>query len=304
MTAPGPAPTAAGTAFDRAIAVAPARVDPATGVGAVVGHVDPAWGAPTGPNGGYLAAIAVRALDAVVDPDAALRLRSLTVHYLRSARGGALELTVEPLRRGRRITSARFLATQEGRPVLTGVAAYAAPGLDEPARWAPSAPDVAPPPSADATCPAADYRRDTDAWLEPTPEMPPVVHRLRVAPRIGGPPFGGRTPTEGHPAVAGGWVALPEPRPIDAVLAVLATDAWWPAAFEAVSRPVIAPTIDLTIHLRADLPPGGLAPTPLLAEFRTATAAGGLVEEDGRVFLPDGTLVAQSRQLALLAPVG
>jgi hypothetical protein len=41
----------------------------------------------------------------------------------------------------------------------------------------------------------------------------------------------------------------------------------------------------------------------VLGHYRSTAAQGGLVEEDATLFHPDGTLLAQSRQLALLAPV-
>jgi acyl-CoA thioesterase len=68
---------------------------------------------------------------------------------------------------------------------------------------------------------------------------------------------------------------------------------------------VAAPTIDLTVHFRA---PGAVAALAaedhLLVRFRSTTAAGGFFEEDGELWSPDGTLLAQSRQLALLLPLG
>ena len=57
-----------------------------------------------------------------------------------------------------------------------------------------------------------------------------------------------------------------------------------------------APTIDLTVHFRAPLPYTG----PLVARFTTRLARDGFFEEDGELWTPDGTLIAQSRQLALL----
>jgi hypothetical protein len=151
--------------------------------------------------------------------------------------------------------------------------------------------------------PADRYRRDAAAWIAPFPGMPPITTQLRLSPRLGGLPFSGRVPTDGGGVETGGWIGSPEDQPIDAAYLAQLTDFWWPPSVEAVDRPVAAPTIDLTIHVRADLPPGGLPAAPVLGHYRSTAAQGGLVEEDATLFHPDGTLLAQSRQLALLAPV-
>ena len=71
-----------------------------------------------------------------------------------------------------------------------------------------------------------------------------------------------------------------------------------PRDLAAPDRAYAAPTIDLTVHIRAPLPVTG----PLLARFTSRLASDGFFEEDGELWAPDGTLVAQSRQLALLLP--
>ena len=55
-----------------------------------------------------------------------------------------------------------------------------------------------------------------------------------------------------------------------------------------------APTLDLTIHFRAPVAGNGCWPTTGRA------SAGGAWEEDGELWGADGTLLAQSRQLALI----
>jgi hypothetical protein len=55
------------------------------------------------------------------------------------------------------------------------------------------------------------------------------------------------------------------------------------------------PTVELTVHVRAVPTPG-----PLRCVFRTRFVHGGMFEEDGEVWDSSGTLVALSRQLALL----
>ncbi|MGZ4784895.1 MAG: acyl-CoA thioesterase domain-containing protein, partial [Acidimicrobiales bacterium] len=51
------------------------------GAGRYTARVDPGWWIERGPNGGYVAALILRAVTAeVADPDR--QLRSFTVHYL------------------------------------------------------------------------------------------------------------------------------------------------------------------------------------------------------------------------------
>jgi hypothetical protein len=289
--------TLATTAFERATAVV-ADGD------RQVADVDLDWAAPTGPNGGYLAAIVVRAVEATADPEHQRQLRSLSLQYLRSATEGPLELDVRTVRSGRRLASVAVTARQQGREVLTGFATLASRGLDEAGAWTPPMPDVAAAPSADAgTAPIDRFDRRGDHWLELPPGLPPIIGQLRIAPRIGTGPYTGRTVAPGEPIETGGWMGSPEPQRIDAAYAAQLTDFWWPPALEVLTTPVIAPTIDLTIHVQADLPVGGLDPAAVLGAYRTSVAANGLAEEDGTLYLPDGTVLARSRQLALLAPL-
>jgi acyl-CoA thioesterase len=290
---------AAATEFDRATAVTP------LGDGRYAGEVFAGWSALPGPNGGYLAALGVRALQAEVDPTGDRQLRSLTCHYLRPAHEGEIELEVELVRSGKRFSTARLTAVQDGKEAFTGLAAFAVPGLASAAAWSPDPPAVAPAPARDADrLPPDAFTPESGAWIAPTDEMPPIVHRVKIAPRFGSNPFAGVPLVPGEAPVAGGWMELPEPRPIDAAYVALLTDAWWPPSLQPLSELAVAPTVDLTIHVRGDLPPAGLPDQPVLGRFHTAAVQGGLMEEDGMLFLPDGTLLAQSRQLALLAPIG
>ena len=65
------------------------------------------------------------------------------------------------------------------------------------------------------------------------------------------------------------------------------------------------PTVDLTIHFRAELPhPGARDDVVARRVPHRRVADGGFLEEDGEVWAPDGTLLAQSRQLATMLPFG
>jgi len=274
--------------------------------GRFVAEVDPGWSAPTAANGGYLAAIMVRAVEATFADQPERAIRSLTCHYLRPAGAGPLEIEVERVRSGQRISSARVRATQNGREVITALAALAVPDLPAAGTWVPARPEVAPAPSRDAPALAPDrWRRDeSEHWLAHIPGTPSIFHRVKTAPRFGGVPFSGRALPPGEGPQTGGWITLPTARPVDAAYVALCTDVWWPPGFEPLDRPAVAPTIDLTIHFRADIPAGGFPDQPVLGWYRSTAANAGLVEEDGLLFLGDGTLLAHSRQLAIFMPVG
>lgn len=287
------------TDFDRATAIEP------LGDGRYGGLIEDGWGAPPGPNGGYLAAVVVRAMQAHIAPAGERQLRSFTAHYLRPAGPGEVEIEVATVRAGRRFSTTRATVHQNGKEIITALAAFSGRGMPAAGTWTPAMPDIAPAPPRDAPgVPPSDFHPNSGEWLAPTPEMPSIVHRVKVGPRLGGRPFSGRELAAGEAVETGGWIQSLQPRPIDAVYLALLADVWWPPSLEPLTAPAIAPTIDLTVHIRADLPPGGLPDQPVLGRFWTAAAVNGTMEEDGELFLPDGTLLAQSRQLALLAPFG
>jgi acyl-CoA thioesterase len=257
----------------RAVADAPGRF---------AAEISPAWGVPHGPNGGYVAAIMLRAMQAAIaDPERAPR--SLTLHYLRPPAAGPCEVAVEVERAGRTLTSLSARVLQDGQPMVVALGAFAG-GFPTAADYASPAPDV-PPPEALRVVPA-------DAGL------PPIAQRTALA-----PVFGPRALSGADEALVGGWLRLAEPRVADAAAIAFYCDAWVPSPFPRLTEPAPAPTIDLTIHFRARLPHAGMAPgDPVLARFASSTSRDGLFEEDGEIWAPDGTLLAQSRQLAILMP--
>ena len=76
------------------------------------------------------------------------------------------------------------------------------------------------------------------------------------------------------------------------MLLLLVADALPPVTFD-LGLPGWAPTIELTVHLRAKPAPGWLR-----VVHSTRNLAGGYFEEDAEVWDSAGRLVAQSRQLA------
>jgi acyl-CoA thioesterase len=268
------------TEFERGTAVAPRAEGGFTAV------LDPAWFIVRGPNGGYLAAILLRALMSTVD-DPARAPRSLTIHYLRAPEAGpiAIETTVE--RAGRSVWTVSARMVQAERPIALALSAFSV-DWDAPA-W------------GDARPPAVDPAGPRDQMGVPRPDRaPPFAFNFLYEQR-----FGSRDPSPSEGAEVGGWFALKEPRVVDAPAAAMFCDAWIPPIFTALNRPAFAPTIDLTIHFRARLPVEGAAADDLtLGRFITRRLHEGFMEEDGELWSEDGVLLAQSRQLALVFGAG
>jgi acyl-CoA thioesterase len=260
------------SAFERATAVAP------LGDGAWAGTCDGAWNTQLGPNGGYIAAIVLRAMIAELDePDR--EPRSLTCHYLRPPQVGELRVDAVVERRGRTMSTVTARLTQGGRLCVIAVAAFAIELMGAVEYGA--MPPLAPEPGSVTP-------------LEPPPGIP-MVAQFDVRPTFGAAPYSGAPD-----ALTGGWMRFAEPRALDAPALAMYVDAWLPSPMPYLTKPVLAPTIDLTVHFRAPAEAAAIVDEPVLARFRSSTAAGGFFEEDGELWSRDGVLLAQSRQLALL----
>lgn len=242
--------------------------------------IDPGWWVMVAPNGGYVAAILVRALEAVVE-DPGRTARSLTIHYLERIVEGPALVRVVREREGRSLTSLSVRMEQGGRTVALALAAFSAPWEAPPLELTPRMPDVPPPGEAR---PIAAKHQD---------RFPEIFRRYEFRPAGGERPFSGADRAE-----VAAWVRLAEgERPIDAALLAAFSDACAPAVFPVLEAPRGLPTVDLTLHFRGGLP---LPPDWVYARFRTQLAREGIVEEDGELWSRSGTLLAQSRQLALL----
>jgi acyl-CoA thioesterase len=247
--------------------------------------IAPGWRAGRGPHGGYLAAILLRALTAMVD-DPARAPRSLTIHYASAPQTGPVEIRTTIERQGRSLSTLSARMEQAGRVTALALAAFSVP-------WeAPSANELSMP---ELGLPDAE-RRSTPKLFKGAPEF---THQLVMQPRVGAVPFAG----SGAPMRIGGWIGLPEPRPVDALALALFCDAWFPPSFIALEAPAISPTVDLTIHFRQSISKCDCDPAALcLSVFETRLLHDGLFEEDGVIWAADGTVLAQSRQLGIVIP--
>jgi acyl-CoA thioesterase len=240
------------------------------------GRVLERWWVVRGPFGGYLSAFLTRAMMAAVD-DPARPPRSLTVHFVDAPVAGPLEVVVTTERVGRSSTALSLRLEQEGRPVALALGGCAAWREGEP-EWADPAPEVPAPDQCQA--------------------LPDVEGRPRFHDELDVRWVSGGAPGLPSPEARNlSWLRLKEPQPLDHLTVTALSDGWLPAAFSRLGRFAIVPTLDLTIHFRAPLPVDG---EWLLADYRSRFSIGGAWEEDGELWARDGTLVAQSRQLAMI----
>lgn len=246
------------------------------------------WRAGRGPHGGYLAAVILRALTLALN-DVGRSPRSLTIHFLKAPEEGPvlIETTIE--RAGRSLSTLSARMSQEGATMALALSAFSVPWTG-PEITELAMPEVAPP----------SPERDPGT-LFPLELGPAFARYIVLQRRFGEMPFtGAQAPLE-----TGGWLGLVEPRPLDALALAFYTDALVPTPFMRLDAPAPAPTIDITIHFRTALPrpaTDGAAPDAhelVLARTHTTLIHEGFFEEDAVIWGQDGTVLAQSRQLAL-----
>jgi len=264
------------TRFDRDTAVRPLDGEP----GAFEARIDRGWWVVRGPNGGYVAAILLRALAERVEPERAPR--SLTVHYTAPPDEGAVRIETRVERAGRSLSTVTARMLQGERVLALALGAFSRP-RPGPRFDHVQMPEAAPPEACHSF-----------------PSGIPMHDRYQYRWAIGEPPGSGS-----EQALAGGWIRGEEPQRADAPLVTAFTDAWPPACFswaQGHERFGAVPTVDLTVHFRRDLPLAGARPDDFyLAVFRSRVAEQGFIEEDGEVWSRDGMLLAQSRQLAVIS---
>ena len=248
------------------------------GDGAYEGAIDGRWWTPRGPLGGYVMAILLRGIQMEVG-DESRQPRSLTVQFLRPPQAGPVTVRATVERAGRSLTNASARLEQDGQTLALAISAlsraWPGPVLDEVPM-----PQVEPPAARGAT---------------PNPDRdpkPPFLDLVTMQPRFGEAPFSGA-----DRALVGGWLGLLEERPVDALTVVVLADAWFPAPWPRLTKLAPAPTIEMSVYFRAPLP---LPDSLLLGRFDSRLVRDGFFDENGELWAPDGTPVAQSRQLGLL----
>jgi acyl-coenzyme A thioesterase PaaI-like protein len=237
------------------------------------------WSGRASINGGFLLALCTRALGRVLPfPDPLV----VSGFYLRPGSPGPARVTTEVLRSGKTTAFGHASLWRDGKEILRATAAFtdlaaAAGRAANGVSFASLAPPDLPLPQECAVLPADSVRGITIAQrLEyRTPKMP-----------------GWATGQPSGDPKAEFWMRFRDGREPDTLSLPLLVDAAAPPVLEVG---VLSTTVELTVHLRARPAPGWLACRAL-----TRHLAGGYHEEDFEIWDSAGTLVAQSRQLALV----
>ncbi len=243
--------------------------------------LDGGWSVGGGLNGGYLLAVIGNALKAALPakPDPL----SISAYYLAAGTPGPAEIDVRVLREGGSVATAAADLTQDGQTRLTVLATYG--DLDH----------------------SADEVRTTAVPFDLPPLAQCVPHTMapesfrEAAPLLGRfemlfhpDRVGWATGAPDHSGELSAWFRLEDGRDPDPIELLMVADALPPVMF-TYGQLGWAPTLELTVHVRAKPAPGWLR-----VRHATRNIAGGMFEEDCEVWDAADRLVVQSRQLARL----
>lgn len=246
-------------------------------------QVAPGWGQGRATYGGLVGALLLASVTGALrdagDARPTQPLRALTVSFVAPVAPGPVGLEPTILRRGSNVTQAHALMRQEGAVVAAMLASFGAhrsSTIEVPAEH------VMPP------------LPDPDS-IEPFPAIPGATPdffshvELRLV--TGGAPFSGSESSS-----ITGWMrfrAAPEGFGVEHLVAL--ADAWPPAVLQMLSAPAPASSLSWTLELVDELV--DVAPdTHWAYEVHSDVARDGYAHTQARLWRPDGTLTAISRQ--------
>jgi acyl-CoA thioesterase len=251
------------------------------GEGRFRARVDERWTSLQGVHGGIVAAIALTAAERVLagsGVDAATSLRAATFGYARGNSVGDLTIEIEVVRRGRAMVTSHARVVQDGD--VTTVARFHHstpwPGLEL---------DDAPPmPARPAgTVPLA------------VGEQPAHLHNVETSLHPATTIFAG---TDRAELIA--WSRPLGTGTFDVAWLTMFGDYFPPAVFTRATAPLRAVTVEYSIQVHRSAGPWTLGPEEhLTARMHAFLARDGFAVEDGWIYLPDGSLLATTRQTRL-----
>lgn len=249
------------------------------------------------PQGGVVAALAVRAMEVLLD-EPSQTLRTVTAVFAGKVATGPVEIDATVLRRGRSMSQLTATVRNPGEVAgLTAIAAFGAPrrGFS----------------FTDLEMPAVDGPEGRRSFRDPLPDgidfeftrppMPFWEEIIESRPVIGRPPW---EPHEDSPAESASWCRIDDPPlladgRLDPLAAVVLCDTMPGAVGQKLgpdAGPWFGPSVDLTVHLLEPTEPGWL-----LAHNRARHAGDGYASVDQALWTQDGRLVAYATQLMFFA---
>jgi acyl-CoA thioesterase len=253
------------------------RVEPAGPDGEYRAALTGRWDGIAGTlNGGYMLAVCTRALGLTLPfPDPIV----VSGFFLRPGTAGPAAVRTTLVRSGRTTAFGEAVLAQDGKEIVRATAAFARLGQDGLA-YADGAPPNLPPPAECVDIPVRSFG------------LASIAERIEF--RSASLPgwYSGRP--SGRPGYEF-WMRFADGRNADVYALPLLVDSTAPSVLELGAG---STTIQLTVHLRAHPAPGWLA-----CRATTRFVSGGYHEEDFEAWDSAGTLVAQSRQLAVVLPL-
>ncbi len=228
------------------------------------------WSSLMGAHGGFVTALAVRAVEQHVAGQA---IRTVSTHFLRPVALGNATLCVKPLRTGRSLSTFEVTLRQNDRQVTSTrvTTAIAAEG----SQWDHAGRLPVPPVDECIVVPGPPGIRHLDHGVG---VLDPAHLPL----------------TRGENAVLQGHIRPAEPRPIDAAWLTMVLDYFPPAAWSKVDPPTGGVSVDYTVHIHRTLSVALPADRWLAVSFRADVSTDGLSLEHGAIAGPDGDLLAES----------
>ncbi len=248
-----------------------------------------AWNIGDKPNGGYILAAVAEVLGQAVSRSGAPQHPhplTITGHYLRPSTSGPAELDVQILRTGRTFTTVHSTFVQGAKPRLHVLATYGDLASQRGPTLQTAAPPELPPPDE------CINRKDTDGFPPDSTMGSQVDVRLH-------PDTGWLTGTPRGVGESRAWIRFADGRSADPVALLFFADALPPTVFDVLAERTWVPTVEFTVHVRAQPAPGWIR-----AVTRTRHLIDGRFEEDGELWDSEGRLVAMSRQLAMVMQGG
>ncbi len=244
--------------------------------GLVTASVTDRWNGLGGTaNGGYMLALALNALRREIDHPVPL---AVSAFFLRPGVAGPATVDTEVVRAGRRTATGQVCLVQSGKEVVRATATFGDLDGTGVSHTTAAVPDL--PPPEFCLDPLAGVGVAGVTLLEQ------VEYRM---PQLPGFVVGSPTGTPEWEF----WMRLAG-RDADTVALPMLVDAAPPAILDLGETS--SNTVELTVHVRARPAPGWLA-----CRASTRHVADGFHDEDFEIFDSTGTLVAQSRQIAILA---